>query len=476
MLNDLRFAVRLFRRQSVTMALTAVGLALSIGVNTTAFSFVSTLSLQPIGVPEPDSVMHVARTTSSTSESMWEYSQYLQLRARTSLMKVEAWYPEGASYTDATGLNESVQIRFVSGGFFETMNGRPALGRLLQPHDDVTGAPPVALVSHTFWKTRLGSDPNAVGRSAYISGTAVTVVGVLEQGITGPFLLDQSPAVWMTLGAANAVYDYLGPFDASSTGLVRVVARVSSVERADAAQAEASAAVASRVLFDPAANPASSSRYAMAALVMAIVGLVLLLGCANVANLLLAGATSRRQEIATRLSLGASRGRIVRQLLTESTLIGLVSGALGLLVALLLLPAVSALVELPPTIEIIPDWRVYVFAVLASVAAGIIAGLAPARHGSRGDLLSPLKGVAARAERAFRPSRLRAVFLGIQAAASIVLIVLAALFGRAALQGTTQDLGFEPARYLSVSIGMPKGTPEARLADLKQRAVERTGT
>jgi predicted permease len=486
MLNDLRFAARLFRRQSAIMALTIMGLALAIGVNTAAFSFVSTFSLRPIGVPDPQSVVEVSPASSSRGESMWSYSQYLQLRAQTSLMRLEAWYGEGGTYSDASGVSESVRLRLVSGGFFETMKGRPIAGRLLQPQDDVPGAQPVAVLTHAFWKTRLGSDAGVIGKTAYVSGTPVLIIGVLEHDFTGPSPVDQTPAMWMTLGAANAVYDYLS-FHPASVSPVSVVARLQSSAGPDAARAEADAAVAALPQLFAAARSAqptgvrlsavvdwaSASRYLMSASVMAIVGLVLLLGCANVANLLLAGTTSRQQEIATRLSLGASRGRIIRQLLTESTLVGVIAGTLGLLAAELLLPAISSLIDVPASVEVTADWRVYLYALAASLVVGILAGLAPARHGAHGDVITPLKGGSARSDRTFRPSRVRAVFLGIQAATSIVLIVLAALFGRAVVHGATQDFGFDPARFIGVSAGMPKGTPDVRLADLRQQAVER---
>jgi predicted permease len=485
MLNDIRFAARLFRRQSAIMALTVVGLALAIGVNTAAFSFVSTFSLRPIGVPEPASVVEVSPTTSSRGESMWSYSQYLQLRAQTSLMRMEAWYAEGGTFSNTAGVNESVRVRLVSGGFFEAMQGRAAVGRVLQPHDDVVGAQPVVVLSYAFWKLRLGSDAGVIGKTAYFSGTPVVIIGVLERDFTGPSSVDQTPEIWMTLGAANAVYDYLS-FSPASDRPVSVVARLQSPAGIEAARAEADAAVATLPQLPAAARSAqptgvrlsavvdwaSASRYLMSISVMTLVGLVLLLGCANVANLLLAGTTSRQQEIATRLSLGASRGRIVRQLLTESTLLAVIAGALGFLAAQLLLPVIAALIDVPASVEVTADWRVYLYALVASLAVGILAGLAPARHGARGDVITPLKG-SARSDRAFKPSRVRAVFLGIQAATSIVLIVLAALFGRAVFHGATQDFGFDPARFIGVAIGMPKGTPVVRLADLRQQAVER---
>src|SRR5262249_55234181 len=160
------------------------------------------------------------------------------------------------------------------------------------------------------------------------------------------------------------------------------------------------------------------------AFVMTLIGLVLLLACVNVANLQLAGALSRRREIGLRLALGAGRGRIVRQLLTESLTLGLAAGALGYLLTIWMLPVLGAALGAPVTEDIAPDFRVYAFLVCVSIVAGLGAGLAPARHGTGGDLVTPLKGGDSRGDSS-RPGRLRAVLIGAQAAASIVLLVLA---------------------------------------------------
>jgi predicted permease len=183
---------------------------------------------------------------------------------------------------------------------------------------------------------------------------------------------------------------------------------------------------------------------------MIVLGLVVLLACVNVANLQLASAIARRREIGVRLALGAPRARIIRQLVTESLALGLAAGAIALLLTLWLGPTLAAIVRLPVTVDMTPDARVYLFLSLVSIAAGIGAGLAPARHGTRGDLLTPLKGDGAAAGSG-RPNRMRARLIGVQAAASLVLLVLAALLTRATISATKVDIGFDARSLVSIS-------------------------
>ena len=178
----------------------------------------------------------------------------------------------------------------------------------------------------------------------------------------------------------------------------------------------------------------------------------MLLACVNVANLQLASAFARQREIGVRLAVGASKARIVRQLVTESIAFGWVAGAMGLVFAFWLVPVLANVVGIPITFDLRPDARVYSFLLVVSSAAGIGAGLAPARHGTRGDLLTPLKGDGARAGLSGRPSRPRATLIAVQAAASIVLLIVASLAARAAVNAARIDLGFDAERLVAVSM------------------------
>ena len=201
-------------------------------------------------------------------------------------------------------------------------------------------------------------------------------------------------------------------------------------------------------------RPGQKGTGLIVALLFGAIGLVVLLACVNVANLQLASAFARQREIGVRLALGASKARIVRQLVTESIALGWVAGAMGLAFAIWLAPVLARLINVPITYDLTPDARVFTFLMVVSCAAGIGAGLAPARYGARGDLLTPLKGDGPRVGRSGRPSRLRASLIGVQAAASLVLLVIASLAVRAAIRATQIDLGFDANRLIAVS-GFP---------------------
>jgi putative ABC transport system permease protein len=204
-------------------------------------------------------------------------------------------------------------------------------------------------------------------------------------------------------------------------------------------------------LVPPGERPGQKGVALIVGLLLAAVGLVVLLACVNVANLQLASAFARQREIGVRLALGASKARIVRQLVTESIALGWAAGAIGLALAIWLGPVLARAIGVPITFDLAPDARVFAFLVLVSCVAGIGAGLAPARYGARGDLLTPLKGDGPRVGPSGRPSRLRGALIGVQAAASLVLLVVASLSVRAALRATQIDVGFDANHLVAVS-------------------------
>jgi hypothetical protein len=340
------------------------------------------------------------RTDPQSRSSGFPYSEYLQLRGAASTFRAEAWIRDAATVSIPGAVAEHVQMAFVSGGFFETFGSRQALGRVLQPADDAAQSETAAVLNHAYWKARLNADPTVVGRTVTLAGTPVSIVGVAGRRFNGPFGGENPPAIFLPLSAAHRVYDYLGPFHAASARPVTVAARLAPGAHLDSARAEATALAAalsgptSGMTFSARLEPISeftAEDLAMTSVVFTILGLVVLVACANVANLLLAGAIARRQEIGARLALGASRGRIIRQLLTESLLLGAAAGAGGLWLAYMLLPLAAGF-GVPPTYDIAPDLRVYWFVALITAACSVAAGLAPARHSTRRDLVTPLMG------------------------------------------------------------------------------------
>jgi predicted permease len=361
---------------------------------------------------------------------------------------------------------------FVSGSYLPVLNSRVTRGRVLTPSDDVPGAPPVAVLSHAFWSRRLGADPSVVGRAVWLNGATFTVAGVSERGFTGT--TDTAPSLWAPIASYHIA---LGgpPIDRTPTARVNVVGRILVDMPHEQAQAVLSAIAStaggslpgsdrerlSGVRFERADSRVKRGEAALLVLVFAIVtiviGLVVLLACVNVANLLLASAISRQREMSVRLALGASRDRIVRQLLTESVSLGIAGGAIGLLMTMWLVPVLAAASNAPDSIDFAADLRVYLFLGATSVVAGLGAGLVPARHTMHDDLASPLKGARGPAAGGARPQRLRSTLIAVQAAASIVLLVLAALLTRGMLRAAHVDIGFDAARLLTISPAFGRG-------------------
>ncbi len=464
--QDLGYGLRVFRRNPGAVAITLVGLSLAIAVSTTVFSVLNATVLRGTGVSDPGTAVRVMGAVKDGVTTSWSYAHYLGLREHAR-MPVEASIGDGARFTTSPTASDDggdrVRMLFVSEGYLRVFGARPMYGRIFQPMDDSAGAPAVVVVSQGFWLRRLGADPSAVGRQIWLNGVPATIVGVAPRSFTG--FSDEPPAFWAPLASYSQLYKG-SPLTRASTVAVNVHGRIApGVTRAQA-EAELGAVAAASVLpepgmaaitgvrLDPAGSRFSGAEGAMLALivtmVLIVVGLVVLLACVNVANLQLASALGRRREIGLRLALGAARARIIRQLVTESLALGLAAGFIALLLTNWFGRALAAIVRLPMTVDLTADARVYSFLWLVSIAAGVGAGLAPARHGTQGDLLTPLKGDGPRSGSG-RPGRMRSALIGVQAAASLVLLVLAALLTKATINAARVDVGFDAQSLVAIS-------------------------
>ncbi len=462
--GDLTHAVRLFRRQPGILALAIAGLSLGLGISTAAFGIMNA-ALRGEGVVDPDRAPGVLRATERSTFTAWKYEEFVRLREGATRMQVEAVLTDAAAVrmnaSDAAG--PSAGIGFVSGGFFGATGGRTSLGRPLQLADESHAGPPPVVVSHVFWTSRLNSDRNVVGRTIRVGRTAAVVVGVADRGFSVP----HRRQVWMPLTAYGAVYDS-APAKRTPDMAVQVFGRL--VPDASLSEAESQlSGVAAGLPRDAAAGDstlrarldtnaglarmASSETLAITAIVSVVIGLVIVLACANVASVLISTAIARDREMGVRAALGASRWRIVRQLLTESLGLGAVAAAIGLLLSYWAMPAIGRMIDAPAGLDLAPDLNVYVFLTFVTLVTGVGAGLAPAFHSRGADLVSPLKGQSPRPNRV-APRRLRSVLVMTQAAGSVLLIVLAALFARASVRAAAIDVGFDPNGLYAVSVGL----------------------
>jgi predicted permease len=471
---DLRYGARLFARQPAILLLAVTGLALGLGIATAAFSIMNAAVMRGDGLVDSERVPGVLRTTAHSVSTAWTYDEFVRLRESATRMQVEAVLTTAAHVRTTAAERDvpSIAVAFVSGGFFAATGGRVVVGRTIEAGDEQHAGPPPVVVSHGFWTSRLSQDPAVVGRTIWIGRTAATVVGVAAR----EFAVPSNRMLWMPLTAHGAVYDS-APAKRTPDFGVQVFGRLLPGVELPEAQAQLNG-VAATMPRDASAWPEPSSQLtgdsglqarldpdtglgrdstsdalAVTLFVIAVIGLVLLLACANVSTMLIATTITREREMGVRAALGASRGRIVRQLVTESLALGAVAATFGLMLAYWAIPIVGLMIDAPPGTDLTPDLNVYLFLGLVTVVSGVGAGLAPAWHGRGVDLLTALKGEAASQNR-MTPRRLRSMLVMTQAAASVLLMVMATLFLRATMRAASIDVGFEAAGLYAVSPGL----------------------
>ena len=512
MKHDIVFAIRLFRRRPGLFGLTIAGLAIAISISTAVFSIVKAAAFADYGVSAPESVFRVAladgspftpTTGNSPYRGNWAFSDYVGLKDAASSLAVVASVNGIAEFRSQ---REDVQpltvgLTAVSGNYFQVLGLRAVRGRTLLASDDAPGLA-VAVVSEGFWKNRLGADPAIVGRTVSLGDRSFTIVGVADRTHSGPLYSSQPPTFWTTLAAHREMWtgDVRTRLDEVRARLeaARGQSAIAESERERLKAIEADLAAPSRP-WNPAVdvfgrlNPAVTRPQAeaevraiaaalagrntggtpgrrppvelesldrqegsvavLALVVGGTVALVVFLACANVTNVLLASAAGRRREMGTRLAIGASRQRIVRQLLTESLMLSAIAGALGFGLAAAILPAFAAIVQIPPAFDVSPDLSAYAFVCFITVAAGVTAGFAPARYGRRGDLASALKTDQVSAPLPLPRARLRSVLIGAQAAVSVVLLVIAALLIRAVVESSSVNPGYDVTGLVTIKAG-----------------------
>jgi predicted permease len=497
MLQDIRYGLRMIVKAPAFTFLATLALALGICANTTIFSLINGLLLRPLtGVKDPERLVSVY--PSDYSSGMYgasSYPEYLDIRNQADAFESLAAHTQ--TVLNASGGAESERLNAVvaTGNYFEVLGVRAQLGRTLQPADDQAENAQTVVISHALWQRRFNSNPAVVGQTLSLNDQPYTIVGVVEPGFRS-LRLGLPPELWLPMGPATQYVRY----GRNSRG-IELIGRLNAGVTLDQAQTQLTTIAARLAQAYPESNlgtlerpneprPITVVRTAriqaggeagivrITFLLFAIVGLVLLIACANVANLLLARASVRRRELAVRLALGASRRRVVRQLLTESLLLALLGGAAGLLATQWtsgLLPKFFPDNE-AAGLDLSIDWRVLVFTLGVTVLTGVLFGLVPALQATRVNLLPSLKdepGVHGR----LRRLGLRDALVISQLALSLVLLISAALFVRSLQYAVSFDPGFAADNLLFASME----TSAAKLSKQQTLAVyeqmrERTGT
>jgi predicted permease len=492
--QDVRYGFRRLRQSPGFTALAVLSLALGIGANTAIFSLVDTVLLRPLPVAKPEQLVEVYGTIhNGADDSIQSYLNYKDYRDRNNVFTGLLAYrfaPMSLSHGNA---NERVWGYLVSGNYFDVLGVRPMLGRGFLPEEDETqGAHAVAVLSYGCWQSRFGADSNIVGQSVTLNGHTFTVVGVMPRGFIGTEIA-YAPEVFVPLMMGKVIEPGSTWLDQRADDNLFVIGRLKDGSNTAQAQANLQAITLELAQEHPQENggrgvrlltpglfiPAiRSAIIGFAGVLMGVVALVLLLACVNLANLLLARATERRKEIAIRLALGASRARLVRQLVTESVLLALAGGGCGLLIAAWLNDLVAA-IKLPTDIALVfdlrIDWRVLVFTLGVSLATGIIFSLLPALQASNPELVPALKDEAALS--GFRHSRLRNALVVVQVALSLVLLICAGLIVRSLQAAQRMRPGFNPenAIALSFDVGL-QGYDETKGRAFQRQVLERART
>jgi putative ABC transport system permease protein len=462
LLQDVRYAFRMLAKNPGFAAIATLTLALGIGANTAIFSVVNAVLLRPLPYRDPARLVLMNEETKQLPGMSVAYPTYLDWRNRNrSFERISAVQP--AQFT-LSGVDRPERLGGwnISADFFATLGVTPLLGRDFSAQDDKPGAPAVAILSNGLWKRRFGSDPSIVGRALTLSGRSVTVIGVLSPDFRFYY---GDAELFLPLGAnADSMMsrdDHPGIY---VVGRLRPGATLGSA-RADMdtiarrlEQQHPETNTGCRVAVKSLAEDVVSILRPVLLVLAAAVGFVLLIACANVANLLLARASTREKEIAIRRALGASRMRVLRQVLTESAFLSLAGGALGLILAAWLTDVLLALVpaSLPRMDEVRLDGAVLGFTLVLSLLTGLVFGVAPAWQASRSDVLEPLKEATRGSTAGRGQQRFRSILVVSEVALALVLLAGAGLMARSFLRLQQVDPGFRPDHLLSAQLVLPR--------------------
>ena len=503
LVQDLRFGLRMLRKSPGFTAVAVLTLALGIGANTAIFSLIDAVMLRALPVRDPQQLLilkwaavHEPDTRSSYNWSgcpgvsndlatrvpggcSFSYPTFEQFRSQQSVFSdISAFVDLEGKHLTANGSVAMANSFLVSGSFFSTLGTRAFVGRTLDAADDEPASQPAVMLSYVFWRSRFGGDPSIVGKSVLLENKPFTVVGVAAPGFAG---IDPGLPVddWVPFSSQTIIAAYLPKHTAANSTWLEMMARLKpgvSLLQAQSALSvifAASTTSGSSAMFKPKDSPRielTSAAHGLTSLrdqfsqplflLMSSVGIILLIACANVGGLSLARASARRQEIAMRFTLGATRARVVRQLLTESLLTSAVGAALGILFAYWGARALAAFLSVnwfvPIDLDVRPDGLVLAFTICVAVLTAVLFGLVPALQGTRVDLAPALKGAGSKSAGSFTARRFSfGGFLVVaQVALSVVVLAGAGLLVHTLVKLRQVNAGFDTSHLLLVGVDM----------------------
>jgi putative ABC transport system permease protein len=487
--QDIHYAVRIMAQRPGFTAIAVITLALCIAANAAIFGVVNAVLIAPLPFSAPDRLYAVwgVNTARSQAKGPASYPDYLDYKTRNTTFESLAAFTDGSGTLTSNGEAQHVFLAQGSANLFHVLGVKPTLGRDFLEDEDQPGATSPVILSETLWRSRFHADPDIVGKGLELDGRSVTVVGVMPASFRFP-LQFEAPSLWETMapqlassGGDSPMGVQRGAHFAELIGRLKpgvtpaeAQANLNTIAANLASQYPDTDAHRGILIESEIARLTGEARPALI-LLLAAVSLVLLIGCANVANLLLARASTRQREIALRISLGASPGRIARQLLTESLLLGLASGAVGLFLAWL---ATSAVVQFSPQgvpriAEAGIDARVFAFTFAISVLTSVIFGLAPVLHFRRGDFAGNLKESSRGSTSGKAAGRTRSALVVIEVALALMLLIGSGLMLQSLVRLQHASPGFDPRGVVAMTIDLADAKyPHARqIQDFSQETL-----
>jgi putative ABC transport system permease protein len=481
--QDVRVGARTLLKAPLFTAAVVITLGLGIGANAAVFTIVNRMLLKPLPVQDPNGLFVLAvQHEGNEDPHNISWLDYLDYRDRSGAFADLAAYDVNFVGLSADNRAERIAVTYVSSNYFSMLGVPPGLGRVLQPGDpQEPGANPVIVLGHSYWAKRFNRDPTVVGRSVVVNGKPFTIAGVVPEWFQGVYALVEFDAYMpLSMETSDAYKNMTTKRDEHALHVIGRLKPGLGQKQAQAAVAvlakqletqypDTNKTVRARVIPERLARPEANSADqtpVVAGIFLVLVGLVLLVACVNVINLIMVRATTRQRELAVRAALGAGRRRLVRQMLTESVILALLGGAAGAIVGRAVASMIGAIRlpgDLPFRFDLTYDWRVFGYIALVALAAGIGVGLLPALKASRTDLNTVLREGGRGTSEGSARQRARSVLVVAQVATSLVLLVAAALFVRSVRNAESIDLGFDPTHVLNASVDVEQqGYDEAR--------------